>query len=108
MLVAYRVNPISAWVMKKISRTPYVNLINILLKSEVIPEFLQELCTPLILASAASQLLHDRAWQTRQKEGAAEALSQLVPPSHERPSDIAARTILELLSSPSPSGGGPG
>lgn len=97
MIVAYRVNPISAWALRRISLTRYVNLINILLQREAIPELLQEHCTPAMIASASAHLLSHPADQQRQKEAAREALQTLVPEDGEAPSDKAARVILKLL-----------
>jgi len=94
MLVAYRVNPISAWFFKRISLIKYANLVNILEGKEIIPELLQELCTPLLVANAAANLLSSTEHQRRQKEQAAAALKRLLPLNGERPSDIAARTVL--------------
>lgn len=95
MVVGYRVNPLSAWMMKRMITTKYANLINILLKKEAIPELLQELCTPLMLANAASNLLQYPELQTQQKENAQKALSLLNPTTP--PSDIAAQTLLGLV-----------
>jgi len=97
MIVAYRVNPLSAWLFKRMSLTKYANLVNILQGKEIIPELLQQLCTPLMIANAAAHLLSNSEHQQRQKEQAASALKQLLPPHEERPSDIAARMILQML-----------
>jgi lipid-A-disaccharide synthase len=94
MVVAYRVNPVSAWMMRRMMTTKYANLVNILLKKEAIPELLQENCTPLMIANAASQLLLYPELQTQQKLEAAAALKQLYP--GRPPSDAAAEKILEL------------
>ncbi len=97
MVVAYRVNPVSAWLFKRLSLTKYVNLINILHKKEVIPEMLQGLCTPLMLANAAFALLAKPERQRAQQEYARSALAQLAGEHAAPPSDLAARTILKLL-----------
>ncbi len=97
MLIAYRVNPISAWCFRRMSLTRYVNLVNILKGKEVIPELLQEQCTPLLIANAAAHLLSSPEQRQLQKKQSASALAQLLPPGNERPSDIAARAILALL-----------
>ena len=96
MVVTYRVNPISAWIFRRLSTTKFANLVNILLQKELIPELLQELCTPLALASASASLFSDEARKTAQKEAAKEALATLVPKG-DMPSAIAAKTILSLF-----------
>jgi len=97
MLVPYRVHSISAWMFRRVSLTKYVNLINILRKKEVIPELLQELCHPLMIASAAAHLLSKPERQKAQALQEKQALDMLVPADGELPSDKAARTLLELL-----------
>jgi lipid-A-disaccharide synthase len=96
MLVSYRVNPLSAWKLRKIMLTKYVNLVNIVAGKEIIPELLQELCNPLAIADCADTLLNEPEWRASQKEEIKAALSTLVP-AGKSPSEAAAVTILKLL-----------
>lgn len=98
MVVSYRVNPLSAWMVKRMSLTRYVNLINILLKRQAIPELLQEHCTPFMIAQAAEHILSNPNVQQSQIDATSEALARLVPEDDRLPSDIAASTILHILS----------
>jgi len=98
MLITYKMNSISVWLLKLMITTKYVNLINILLKKEAIPELLQEHSTPMMLASCANSLLSSPELQQKQRDSIKEALGRLVPPGIEKPSDIAAKKILSLLS----------
>jgi lipid-A-disaccharide synthase len=97
MLVTYKVNALSAWAFRRMSTLKYVSLINIILDKPVIPEFLQELCSPLLLAGAAAYYLQNESARNHQKEQAKLALSTLIPPNGALPSDLAARTVLQLL-----------
>lgn len=99
MIVAYRVNPISAYMLKRIALTKYVNLINILHGKEVVPELLQELCSPASIASAASQLLDSSERQAQQKGLCKQALNQLCLPDGTLPSARAAQVILQSIKS---------
>lgn len=99
MIVSYRVNPISAWILKRQATTKYVNLINILQKDEVVPELLQELCSPATIAAAAFQLLESPARQQQQKDAFRSALSQLRHPTGAPPSEISASIVMKLLHS---------
>ncbi len=45
-IIAYKVSPLSALLAKKLLHINFVNLSNILLSREVVPELLQEKCTP--------------------------------------------------------------
>ena len=56
MVVAYKVKPITAWLMKRLLKTPYVSLPNILANRELVPELLQEDCTPERLSQAVMQV----------------------------------------------------
>ncbi len=95
MVVAYRVHPVSAWMMRRMSKIPFVNLINILLKKGVIPELLQENCTPLMLATAGGQILLYPSLRDQQKAAARSALAQLTPAIP--PSENAAKAILKII-----------
>jgi len=99
LIVAYRVNPISAYMFRRISLIKYVNLINIMHGKEVIPELLQELCNPASIASAASQLLDSPERQKLQKDLCAQALAQLCLADGTLPSICAARIVLDTIKS---------
>lgn len=96
MIVAYKVHPLSAWYIRRKSLINRVNLINILLKRDVVPELLQEECNPLAIANACMQLLAHPDKQSWQKQQYQEALSMLIP-AHASPSQLAARVILAQL-----------
>ena len=97
MVVTYRVHPISAWMLGRIILTNYVNLINILKKKEVIPELLQDLCDPVMIASAVAHLLSHPGRSNHQIQEEKSALDQLLLPGGELPSDRAAKVILGVI-----------
>ena len=97
MLITYRMNAFSVWYLRRMIRTKFVNLINILLKREVIPELLQELCTPLALASCASTLMAIPALQAHQRQHMRAGLERLLPGDGKKPSEVAANSLLALL-----------
>jgi lipid-A-disaccharide synthase len=59
MVVAYRVPPVTAWIMRTLGYVPYVGLPNILAGEFVVPELLQEQATPEALARAVFEQLND-------------------------------------------------
>lgn len=59
MVIAYRVSPLTAWIVRRKARAPFVGLPNILAGRAVVPEFLQEDVTPENLAQAVLNLLGD-------------------------------------------------
>lgn len=60
-IVAYKVAPLTYRLVKAMIRTPYVHLANIILNQRVVPELLQDQCTPEALYHAISTLDHEQA-----------------------------------------------
>ncbi len=67
-IIAYKINPITALILKFMLKTKYVHLANILLGREVVPECLQKNCNADYIAQKANDLLDDKAQQDAQKE----------------------------------------
>ena len=61
MVVAYRVNRLTAWLAKRLLRVPHIGLINIVAGRRVVPELLQEAVSPPALAALALSALQDPA-----------------------------------------------
>lgn len=97
MIVTYRVHPLSAWYLRRKLLIKNANLINILQDENVIPELMQELCDPVMIATACAHLLTDQARQQNQKSKEKIALEKLLLPDGKKPSDVAAKTILSLI-----------
>lgn len=95
-VIAYRVNKMTAALFRMLTKVRRVNLVNILLGHEAVPERLQGMCRAEVLADDLAMLLRDEPRRRAQRADFAAALSKLSPPG-ERPSRLAARTILELL-----------
>ncbi|MGL1423638.1 lipid-A-disaccharide synthase, partial [Vibrio parahaemolyticus] len=55
-VVAYRVNPLTAAIARRLLTVRYVNLMNLVLDRPVVPELLQEHCNPPELAAALDRL----------------------------------------------------
>ena len=58
MVVGYRMKPFTFWLAKRLVKTPYVSLPNLLAGRELVKELLQEECQPEALAAALEPLLH--------------------------------------------------
>jgi lipid-A-disaccharide synthase len=95
-VVAYRVNPVTAAIVRRLIQVPHASLVNLLAEREVVPERLQEDCTPEALARELLRLLRDPAAAAAQRAGFAEALAQLRPPEG-MPSEAAAAAVLEVI-----------
>jgi lipid-A-disaccharide synthase len=61
MVIAYRMHPVSWWMMRGKQLQPWVGLPNILLRDFVVPEFLQDATTPDALAAATLSWLDQPA-----------------------------------------------
>ena len=96
MLVTYRVHPITAWIVRRTVKVKYASLLNLLAEREVIPELIQEDCTPEKLASVLRGLLTDPLAGAAQVAAYRPVLEALRPPTGS-PSEAAAAAVLALL-----------
>lgn len=95
-VLAYKVNPITAAIMRRFIKIPYVGLVNILQQRVVMPEFLQQDCTADKIAPALLQLLTDPAARQRQIDGCAAVAAQLGADDPVLPAHRAARAVLAV------------
>jgi lipid-A-disaccharide synthase len=96
MVVAYRVNPLTAWIARRTVKVRYASLLNIIPDREVVPELIQADATPDRLAAALLPLLTDPAQAAVQRAASHAVLESLRPPAG-LPSEAAAAEVLELL-----------
>ncbi len=96
MVVTYRVNPITAWIVRRTVKVKYASLLNLLAGRDVIPELIQEDCTPEKLAAVLRVLLTDASAGPAQVAGYRPMLDALRP-AHGLPSEAAAAAVLGLL-----------
>lgn len=101
-VIGYKFNAVTGWVAKRVIKTPYANLINIILGREAVPELIQENCTPDNLAREVARLLDDPQASGAQQAAARDALTHLGfggPP----PGARAAEVVLSYLKQKEPS-----
>jgi len=96
MVVTYKVNALTHWMIKRTVKVKYASIVNLLLDRMALPELLQEDATPERLAETVGLLLQDPAAADAQKADCAHAIAMLRPPSG-LPSDAAAEAVLKLL-----------
>lgn len=65
-VIAYKLNWFSAKIARMVVKSPYVTLVNIMSKREVMPELLLEDCTPEKLAESVGELLQKTQAHTKQ------------------------------------------
>jgi lipid-A-disaccharide synthase len=97
-IIAYRLNPITAWIAERLVRVPFASLVNLLAERQVAPEFLQRFAVPERMAEALETLLTDPEAAAAQRAGFAEVLARLHPPGL-RPSEAAAGVVLRAIAS---------
>ena len=95
-IIAYRVNPITAAIVRRLAKVRFASLVNLLSEREVVPEFLQERATPEALADALHALLTEDATAAAQTSAFRAVLDQLHPPGL-APSEAAAEAVLAEL-----------
>jgi lipid-A-disaccharide synthase len=93
MAVTYRVNPLSAAIGRRLIKVSHVAMINLLAGSTLVPELLQQDCTPARLSAALHILLTSPAAAAAQRRGFAPALASLAAPAG-LPSHAAALRVL--------------
>jgi lipid-A-disaccharide synthase len=95
-VVGYRVNALTAAIVRRLVKVPHASLVNLLAEREVVPERIQEACTPDALAEALLRPMLDLGVAAAQRAGFAEALAHLRAPEG-LPSDAAAQAVLAAL-----------
>jgi len=79
MVVAYRVSALDAMIMRRVLTVPSVVLVNLVIGENVVPELLQEDCTPDRLTEALIAVIGDTPERRRQVEafGKLDAIMQI-------------------------------
>ena len=96
-VTAYKANALTAAFVRRLLKTPFVNLANVLLGRMVIPELLQEHCTPGEISAALLPLLNNPAACAAQAQAIAAIGPMLGTQDAQSPSEKAADIILGYL-----------
>jgi lipid-A-disaccharide synthase len=94
MVVTYRVNALTAAIARRLFTVRYASLVNLLAEREVVPELVQQACTPDRLAAALGRLLTEPTEVAQQRAGFRETLALLRAPEG-APSEAAAMAVLQ-------------
>lgn len=101
MVIAYKINPITHFLVRCLVKVKYACLVNLLMNQEVVPERLQNDCTPEKLATALEGFFskegdgRERDHMVKQMQEAVKMLS--APVMHLFPSLCAARQICQMM-----------
>lgn len=96
MVTAYRVGAVEAFILRRAIRVSSVILANLVIGREVIPEYLQEDCTPEKLAPALQDVLTDSPMRRQQVEAFAQ-LDRIMSTGNKSPSVLAADVVLATM-----------
>ena len=95
-VIAYRANPLTAAIVRRLIRVRYASLVNIMADREVTPEFIQDECRAGAIHDALRRILDDPLEARTQKEHMAGVMRSLHHPDGHS-STVAARAILEVI-----------
>ncbi len=96
MVVTYRASALTTWIVGKLVKVRFANLINLVLDRGVVPEMLRDDCAPDRLAAEVVPLMTDSERRALQKEAFREALTRLHP-GGASPSLRAADDVLAVI-----------
>ncbi len=92
MVAAYRVGNAEAWVVRRAIRTSSIILANLVIGENVVPEFVQENCTPEKLLEPLREILTDSP--LRQQQIQAFARLETVMSTGDQPPSVRASDIV--------------
>lgn len=95
-IIAYRFNPVTAFIARRLIKVPYASLVNILEDREVTPELIQEDCTAENISQELESLLIHPEKRAEQVSGCMSALKKLVA-GRENGESAATAAILKIM-----------
>ncbi len=95
-VIAYRLNPLTGFLVARLLSVDFVSLPNLVLNRQVMPELLQGNCTPAKLAAALDRLFRDPEVRRTQIKDCRK-VTELLGRGGSAPSLRAARTLLGLI-----------
>ncbi len=96
MVAAYKVGAVEAWILRRAIQASSAILANLVIGENVVPEFLQQDCTPAKLAPALREILSDSPLRRRQAEAFAK-IDAIMSTAGQPPSARAADIVLATL-----------
>jgi lipid-A-disaccharide synthase len=96
MVTAYRTGSVEAWILRRAIKVNSVILANLVIGENVIPEFLQEDCTPEKLAAALADVLSESELRRKQLEAFA-GIDGIMSTGDQPPSARAADIVLATM-----------
>jgi lipid-A-disaccharide synthase len=98
MVVCYKVSAVTGFLARRLVLVSHASLVNLLAERVVVPELMQEACTPAGIAEKVAPLLDEGAIRAAQLAGFEEVVGRLGGKSP-APSERAAEAVLEIIAS---------
>jgi lipid-A-disaccharide synthase len=95
-VIGYKMNQVTSWIARRLIKIRRVNLINILLKKDIVPEHVLEFCTVENLHSSLTMLFRSKVKQQEQIDHFQKAMV-LLGKDGEAPGMRASDVIIDLL-----------
>ena len=94
MVVIYRVAPLTAWIARRLVRTPYFAMVNLIAGKQVVPELIQDNFTTSRVAEETERLLTSPKARDQMRLDLAQVRARLGPPGAiDRAADIIAAML---------------
>jgi lipid-A-disaccharide synthase len=94
MVVVYRVSRITAAILRRMIRTPFIGMVNLIAGRRVVPELIQDAFTPEAVEAEVRRLLESETARAEIKNGLAEVRAKMGPGGAiERAADVFARML---------------
>jgi len=94
MVVVYRVSRITAAILRRMIRTPFIGMVNLIAGRRVVPELIQDAFTPEAVEAEVRGLLESESARAEMKNGLAEVRAKMGPGGAiERAADVFARML---------------
>ena len=95
MVVIYRVAPLTAWIARRLVRTPYFAMVNLIAGRRIVPELIQDDFTPDRVAEEVERLLKSSETRDEMRRELAVVRERLGPPGAiDRAADIIAKMLI--------------
>src|SRR5579862_1676895 len=94
LVVIYRVAPLTAWIARRLVRTPYFAMVNLIAGKRIVPELIQDNLTPERVAEEVERLLNSSNARDVMRRELAQVRERLGPPGAiDRAADIIATMV---------------
>jgi len=94
-VIAYKISKLTYKLYRRLIKVRYANLVNLMHDKMLVPEFIQQDCTPEKLAASLDEIMTDEAARKKQIEGLSDVASWLGQGQFV-PSERAAETVLRV------------